>query len=517
MLRNIVALLLAVAPLGAGDWLTFGYDLQRTGWTREEKTLTRANAANLGVLWKVQLPAKPRELTTLTAPIVVSGVETPQGTKTVIYTVGSYDDVYALDAASGETVWTKKMRVTSAPTGKDHWLCPQGVNATPTVDKADNTLYVIASDGKLHRMDLSAGEAKWQPLQFVPPFSKNWSLSLKDGVLYTTISQGCGAARSGIYALDMRDANQPVVRFLFTGKRGGAGIWGRAGAPISESGRIIGATGDGPFNVASSEFGSSIVAGRGGDLKLVDWYTPPNWDELNRLDLDIGCTNGVIFRHNGRELYAVGAKEGLIYLLDTNNLGGKDHQSGLYTSPRYSNDGQSFEGHGIWGALSTYVDEKNTRWLYVPTWGPLSKDLPKFPHSYGPTPSGTVMAFKVVTDSTTKKPSLEPGWLSPDMGVPEPVVIANGVVFALSNGENVRQTVQGGRIDWKNLKVFATSDRLENTRRAVLYALDATTGKTLYSSGEAIQAFTHFSAPVVADGKVFVVDYAAQVYAFGLK
>ena len=52
-------------------------------------------------------------------------------------------------------------------------------------------------------------------------------------------------------------------------------------------------------------------------------------------------------------------------------------------------------------------------------------------------------------------------------------MIANGVVFSLSNGENAVQ--KGGEVK-----------RLENTHPAVLRALDAGTGKELYNSGSAI-------------------------------
>ena len=51
----------------------------------------------------------------------------------------------------------------------------------------------------------------------------------------------------------------------------------------------------------------------------------------------------------------------------------------------------------------------------------------------------------------------------------------------------------------------------------VLYALDAQTGKQLYSSEKLIPSWVHYSEPVVAAGKVFVVTWDAHVYAFGLK
>ena len=48
-------------------------------------------------------------------------------------------------------------------------------------------------------------------------------------------------------------------------------------------------------------------------------------------------------------------------------------------------------------------------------------------------------------------------------------------------------------------------------------AFDAQTGKTLWSSDKIITNWVHFSEPVVALGKVFVVTHDAHVFAFGLK
>ena len=52
---------------------------------------------------------------------------------------------------------------------------------------------MLAADGRLHGVDLATGEAKVvPPPEFVTPFSRNWSLNLVDGVLYTTVGRGCG-------------------------------------------------------------------------------------------------------------------------------------------------------------------------------------------------------------------------------------------------------------------------------------------------------------------------------------
>jgi outer membrane protein assembly factor BamB len=138
-------------------------------------------------------------------------------------------------------------------------------------------------------------------------------------------------------------------------------------------------------------------------------------------------------------------------------------------------------------------------------WGPVSEAAPKFAVTNGVNPHGSIMAFKVVSGSSSNTPVLEPIWVSGDFNLPDPVVIANGVVFALSTGENAKQT---GSTD---------ASRMENTRPAVLYALDAHTGQPLYNSGDTIKSWVHFSGLAIAEGHVYVVDHDSQVYCFGLK
>ena len=51
---------------------------------------------------------------------------------------------------------------------------------------------------------------------------------------------------------------------------------------------------------------------------------------------------------------------------------------------------------------------------------------------------------------------------------------------------------------------------------AVLYALDPETGKELYSSGDQITSFNHFSGLSVANGRVYIGTYDSTLYCFGL-
>jgi outer membrane protein assembly factor BamB len=104
---------------------------------------------------------------------------------------------------------------------------------------------------------------------------------------------------------------------------------------------------------------------------------------------------------------------------------------------------------------------------------------------------------------------LEPAWISGNFRVPDPVVIANGVVFVLETGENPDQ-----RGEWLTKN---PGQRLTNTENAILHALDARTGEELYNSGTAMDTWVHFSGLAIAEGQIFAVDYDSNVYCFGLK
>src|SRR5256885_646004 len=83
---------------------------------------------------------------------------------------------------------------------------------------------------------------------------------------------------------------------------------------------------------------------------------------------------------------------------------------------------------------------------------------------------------------------------------------SHGVVFALSSGEYVRQANenQGG--------LFGPEERAKLSTHAILYALDAATGKELYSSGDAITSFTHFAGMAVANGRVYFSTFDNTLY-----
>jgi outer membrane protein assembly factor BamB len=501
-------LALCLGPaLGASqsEWLTWGYDQERTGWNRAETALNKDNVSQLQLEWKVQLSTPPREavLSTMTSPLVAVA-RGPQGSRTFVFVVGSDNTVYALDSETGKVAWQKQFPNTLRPISDATWLCSNTQNATPVIDEDAGVLYVSTSDGKLRGLSLWDGEERLPPTEFTTPFARNWSLNLIDGVIYSSTARGCNGALAHFTALDLNDPGKRRVEF-YTSTGRPAGAWGRGGLVRGPKG-VYAQTADGPYDPAGGTFGNTVMAWSLGNLRLLDSYTPANWEYLNDKDLDLGAASPVLFSFQKWTLLASAAKESIISLLDANNLGGAGHHTPLYQSPRWGNDEVLLAGRGVWGAMATWQDEQGRRWLLAPMWGPPSKDAPKFKYSYGNADQGSVMAFEVRLDPDHSKPMLIPIWMSRDMHVPDPPVVANGVVYALQTGEN---TEQGARATAKFRSTPITN--------AVLYALDAETGQQLYSSAKLIDSWTHFSEPVVAGGKIYISTWGGTLYAFGLK
>src|SRR5437762_6029417 len=96
------------AAVAQSEWLTWGYDQERTLWNRAETVLNKDNVGQLALKWKTQMPTPVREvvLATLTTPSVVT-VNGTQGPVTRVFVVGSDNTVYAVDAETGSISWRR--------------------------------------------------------------------------------------------------------------------------------------------------------------------------------------------------------------------------------------------------------------------------------------------------------------------------------------------------------------------------------------------------------------------------
>ena len=60
------------SPPGRSDWITFGYDIQRTGWNRAERALSPGTVGQMRRVWKTVLPNAAHVLAGLSAPLVAT-------------------------------------------------------------------------------------------------------------------------------------------------------------------------------------------------------------------------------------------------------------------------------------------------------------------------------------------------------------------------------------------------------------------------------------------------------------
>jgi hypothetical protein len=218
---------------------------------------------------------------------------------------------------------------------------------------------------------------------------------------------------------------------------------------------------------------------------------------------------GPIFDWKGKEYLVQASKECRLWLLDTAALGGEDHRTPVYRTPLVCNEDVNFAATGPWGALASWEDKDGTRYVLVPFWGPKHSQFTA-PIEYGDVTRGAVAAFKM--EEKAAKVVLTPVWLSRDMDQAEPPVVANqSVVFAYGSGENTAQADPA-----LGLGFNSAVNRIAHSTHATLYALDAHTGKELWSSGDQIASFNHFSGLSLANGRVYIGTYDGMLYCFAV-
>ena len=493
----------------APEWPTGSFDQQRDGWQRDESRFTVDNAKNIRLLWKLKTDNPPMGMQSFREPLIVAGVHTVSGVKTLAILAGSSDDVYAVDAERGSQVWKQHLKWSSdkpqEPGQGAGFICNNALTATPVVTPAtapQRFLYVLANDGYLHTLDPATGDEKDAPVEMIPAvYGKAYGLNLVNNVVYTVTGQACHGVPNELYAVDL------ATKKAFSSTPGQGGIFGTAGPAVGSDGTIYFETGDGIYDPAIGKLSTTVQAytSSGDTLTLKDYYTPTNHAWLTKRDLDMNTTP-VIFPYQGRDFLVGSGKEGRYFLMDSKSLGGPDHQTPLYRSPLVSNKNVNFQTEGTWGSFASWKDKEGTRWVLAPIGGPVAVD---FPLSYGPTPNGGVIALKL-TDVGGKM-ELTPAWLSRDMMSAEPPVVANGVVFVLAAGEFTAQAndEDGGLYSWEQ--------RIKNSIPAKLYALDALTGKELYSSGDQISSFLHQAGIGVAGGRIIFGTFDGTIYCFGLE
>jgi outer membrane protein assembly factor BamB len=519
---TIIGIILFGTALGWGaDYVADGGDIGRTGWVKGEKIFNTTNVKNMKLLWKIKLDTAPREMHNLFPPVVVEKVTTSSGVKEIALVAGISDNLFAIDTATGKQIWNKHFDSNYAPaTGGrgSGTLCPGGQLATPTIGPGNGpgkyTIYAVGWDGRLRQVNLADGEDLAPPEKFMPPNTKPWSLNLANGVITTGISQGCGGVPFAFFSYDL------ATRITSTFLPQGGGLWGRRGTAVGTDGTVYMGTGDGPYIPELKNLGNAIVAVKldaNKQLQLTGWFAPPNANWLYKRDLDINVS-AMAFDYKGKHFLAGTSKECRVWLLDRDDFGGDDHRQYLDRSPLICNDGARYDAAGVWGAMAAWQDPQGQQWIAMPFLGPASHDYHP-PIENGKTVLGGTAAMKV--EQKNGKWQLTQAWLSGDMDQGDEAVYANGVLFVNAAGEDTYQQRPDRAWDEPSAPPPAgvggqSGTRIANSRRAAIYALDAATGKTLWSSGDQIASWNHGSGMTAVNGKAYIGTYDGYFYCFGV-
>jgi outer membrane protein assembly factor BamB len=479
-----------------GDWSMVGNSAEQNGWQKAEKKLTPETAAsNFRFLWKINLgtPAKARQ--GFDEPLLVDRLINAQGFKDIVY-VTSSDTLYGVDSELGNLLWKKEFTIQKSACGSPSVSvimeppavinfnarrvpgAPQPAQPPPLPANQRRLgiapggggfglrgIYALTSDGMLHEQVLTTGVDFAPAVKFLAASATPSALNILGKTIYTATSKGCGAVPGGVSAVNMTTADYPVAHYDLPK---GATLEG-TGPILGANGTVYVVTGSGPSGSAGDFHASSVMA-LGSDLKVKDWYTPSE---------AMSPVTPTIVTYKSRQILVTGGKDGSVALLDAASLGGDDHHTAMSETPALSTKGAK---HG-WDGLASWQEADGTVWVIASISAPVSVASLK-----GSAAHGAVVAFRV--DDADGKPVLTPVWMSGDMINPAPARIANGVVIALAGGNPASH--------------------------AKLLALDAKTGKELYSSKETIPTYTNKSGVAVGDAHAFFTDHNNVLYSFGI-
>jgi hypothetical protein len=346
-IRRIAGLsLLAMAGSGISaqvDVLTQHNNNSRTGANLRETVLTPAsvNATQFGMLFKRVVDDQ-----LYTQPLVVTGVAVGGGMRDLVYVTTVNNSVYAFDANDAGAplpVWHVNFGMPADVHSTDFGCLDMngqmGIVGTPLIDKARGVLYVVALTRagaqtgprtgfiqRLHELDLATGaDLPESPVVIsAPDFNplmqnQRPALMLANGMVYVGYSSHCDKEpyHGFLMAYDAKTLAQ--VSALNTSPTGSeASIWQSGQGPAAdEEGNVYVVTGNGSWDGVSN-FSESFLK-LTPHLKLLDWFTPTNHFALDARDIDLDSSGATLIP--GTHLVVGGGKEGVLYTLDTQNLG----------------------------------------------------------------------------------------------------------------------------------------------------------------------------------------------------
>ncbi|HWY69479.1 MAG TPA: discoidin domain-containing protein [Terriglobales bacterium] len=523
----VVAFSLCIFPSNAhaadrAQVLTRGYNNQRTAANLAEKELKPANVnvAHFGKLFMLPVDDQIYAGLLYAADVPIAGHK-----HNVLLVATVNNSVYAFDADRfGNPLWHKNFNGTGRPTRNtevgqacriyNDFIGNIGIIGTPVIGP-DRTMYFVtrtvegdASVQRLRAIDVATGNDRPNSPQIIQatvpgngddtngsvvtfnPVTENQrpALALSDGTVYIGWASFCDTRPYHGWMMSYDASTLKQVGVFNASPNGNmAGIWmSGAGPVVDQSGNLIVTTGNGSFD-GKTDFGESTIKLQAKLLRPLDSFTPSNFNTLNDFDLDFGTQGPTLLP--GTNHLVVGGKEGKMYLLDAQKLGGQ--------APGDIQVSQVVQ------AVDPTVRPTLTHHMHnvIPAWqSPQGLNV----YVWGESDFLRVYRFNPSTHKFTL-PAVASGSILAPSGMP------GGMMSISANGSR-----PGTGILWATLP--RAGDANQMTVPGGLYAYDAENLKFLWSStaaGDDPLNFAKGSPPIVANGKVYVASISNFVSVYG--
>src|SRR5437016_6994982 len=265
----------------------------------------------------------------------------------MIIAVTESNNVYALNATTGFSIWSRTDIGPPVPSTPCGGFNPTGITGTPVVDLASRRLFFDALiDGvtKKHfiyslNVDTGATNPGW-PVDVNATAMYNGiifnslvqeepgGLALVNGVVYVPYSGwngDCGSYHGWVVGVQINNPSTGVAAWATTAVKGG--IWGHSGV-ASDGTNMFVITGNTSGTNGVWGGGEAIIRLQAGPLWTgmpTDYWAPTNWFSLDNSDTDLGGVSAMLIDvpgANPSQLVLATGKDGNAYLLNRNNLGG---------------------------------------------------------------------------------------------------------------------------------------------------------------------------------------------------
>jgi hypothetical protein len=340
----------AAAAQSGNNEFTMSQNNLRNSWDPNEPALTPAAASggSFGQIFSTSVNGQ-----VYAQPLIVGS--------TLVVTTEN-DQVYGLNASTGAILWKTSLG-TTFPISSCQDLTPNmGSTSTPVYDPSTNTVYVLAIVKEIsfqwHLFGLNASTGAITYKQRIVGHPTNDSnltfdpivqdqrpgLLLMNGWVYGAFASHCDHGSYDGYVAGFK-VGSPGTTTLWaddvgtSNKKGG--IWQSGAGIMSDgSGRLFFATGNGispaggPGNKPPAQLAESVVrlaVNSDGSLTAKDFFSPQNAPTLDASDTDLGGGGATALPFGTNtfpDLLFQAGKEGRIFILNRDNLGGRKQGSG---------------------------------------------------------------------------------------------------------------------------------------------------------------------------------------------